>query len=64
MYKHAEDPNLTIYVGVEGAFKTKTKPANQTRGNYMLTASYIDHGLKGVPQSNLRGQQTIILRNK
>ncbi len=61
--KNADNPNRNYFVGTEGNFKTRNKPANG-KGTYVLTASYTDHGLKGIPKSNQRGQQTILIRSK
>jgi hypothetical protein len=32
------------------------------KGVYILTASYTDHGLNGLPQLSKRGEHTIILK--
>ena len=62
--KNNTNPDVTYFTGIEGAFRTKQKPEkNAGKGVYILTASYTDHGLKGVPLSSKRGQQTIILKN-
>ena len=62
--KNAEDSQHDYYVGTEGTFRTVEKQKSKTKGAYMLIASYIDHGLNGVPNSSLRGQHAIVLRNK
>ncbi len=61
--ENAGDVNRNLYVGTEGTFKTRDKPEN-AKGSYILTASYTDHGLKGMPKSNQRGQHRIVLYNK
>lgn len=61
--KNADNPNRNYFVGTEGNFKTIRKPANG-KGTYILTASYTDHGLKGIPKSNQRGYATIVIRSK
>ena len=61
--KNADNPNRNYFVGTEGNFKTISKPANG-KGTYILTASYTDHGLKGIPKSNQRGHATIVIRSK
>jgi len=63
IFKNAENPNRNYFVGTGGNFKTRNKPDNG-KGTYILTASYTDHGLKGIPKSNQRGQHTIIIRSK
>ena len=56
------DKNVTYFTGFEGAFRTKESPSKgATKGVYILTASYTDHGLKNRPQYEQRGIQTIIL---
>lgn len=62
--KNGADPDQNYFVGVEGAFYTKGKPENEAKkGVYVLTASYIDHGLKDVPGSSKQGQHSIVLKN-
>jgi cytochrome c len=62
--ENAEDPNRTYYSGTKGSFQTKAKPENDKEDMYILTASYTDRGLKGIPQSSKTGLHTIILRSK
>ena len=58
------DPDITYLTGIQGAFRTKQKPAREAgKGVYILAASYTDHGLKGLPQSGKRGEDIIILKN-
>jgi cytochrome c len=62
--KNNTNPDVTYFTGIEGTFRTIQKPEKDAgKGVYILTASYTDHGLKGLPQSGKRGQQTIILKN-
>ncbi len=61
--KNAEDPNRNYYVGTEGTFKTRSRPENG-KGSYVLTASYTDHGLKGISKSNQRGQHSIVIHSR
>ncbi|MGZ8557286.1 MAG: c-type cytochrome [Chitinophagaceae bacterium] len=63
IFKNADNPNRNYYVGTEGAFKTRGRP-DIAKGSYILTASYTDHGLKGVSKSNQRGQHTIVIHSK
>jgi len=63
IFKYAGDPHRNYFVGTEGNFKTINKPANG-KGCYVLTASYTDHGIKGVPKSKQRGYATKIIRSK
>ena len=57
--KNAGNPNRNYFVGTEGNFKTAS-----SKGVYILTASYTDHGLEGQPKSNQRGYATTIIRSK
>ena len=42
IFKSAKDPNRNYFVGVDGNFKTISKPVNG-KGAYILTASYTDN---------------------
>jgi cytochrome c len=60
------DPDLTYFVGIDGALRTREKPANASeRGVYVLTASYMDHGPRnannGLETQGKRGQHTLVL---
>ena len=62
------DPDLTYFVGIDGALRTKAKPANASdSGVYVLTASYMDHGARntnnGLETLGKRGQHTLVLRS-
>jgi cytochrome c len=58
------NPDFTFFVGIQGAFRTKQKPIRNTgKGVYVLTASYADHGLNGLPQSSKRGVHTVVLKS-
>ena len=62
--KNNTNPDVTYFTGIQGAFRTKVKPAKDAgKGVYILTASYTDHGLKDLPQLSKRGEHTIILKN-
>ena len=57
------NPDITLYPGMEGAFKTDKKPANGSAKMVMvLTASYTDHGDKDSMQNNKYGQYSISLK--
>jgi cytochrome c len=51
------DPNRWVYAGLEGAFTIIEKPANDTEGIYLLTASYTS-------KSGSRGYHSIALKIK
>ena len=58
--KNAADPNINYYIGLEGFFRIN--PAN--KGTYILTASYIDHGLKDIPGKRLKGADMVTVQIK
>jgi cytochrome c len=60
IFKNAADPNVNYYIGLEGFFRINTGG----KGSYILTASYIDHGLKDVPGKRLRGQDMVTIQVK
>ncbi|MDB4920120.1 c-type cytochrome [Mucilaginibacter sp.] len=60
IFKYAKDTDVSYYVGTTGTFRTKLSAAAGKKGVYMLTASYMDHGLKMV--KHLKGQDVVVLR--
>lgn len=61
--KYNKDLNVFYQVGLKGTIRMKEKSEKDTgKGVYVLTASYIDHGLAGKPSLKKRGQHTIILK--
>lgn len=59
--KYGADPEVTYYVGLEGSFHIDPNK----KGSYILTASYIDHGLKNNPAvKRLKGQDVVVLNIK
>lgn len=66
--KRNADPDMTYFVGIDGALKTRAKPGNQSEaGLYILTASYLDHGPRnstgGSHGQEKMGKETIVLRS-
>ena len=59
MLKHGANPDQTFYTGIEGAFRTKEKPADEA-GTYVLTAGYTDHGKLDRPDSARKGSHTVV----
>lgn len=57
--KLADDTNTNYFIGTQGSFH-----APATKGTYMLTASYVDHGLKALPLQRLKGQDIIVISLK
>ena len=60
IFKNAADSNLNYYIGLEGFFRINAN----NKGSYLLTASYIDHGLKDVKGKRLRGQDVVTIQSK
>jgi cytochrome c len=61
--KNNKDTHAFYQAGLKGTIRMKEKSEKDTEnGLYVLTASYIDHGLAGKPQLKKRGQHTIILK--
>jgi len=63
--KHAADAGVNYYIGMEGSFRIKRPGTTKPGGVYVLTASYVDHGLKSAPgKQRLRGQDVVVIRSK
>ncbi len=60
IFKNAADPNVNYYIGLEGFFRINAG----SKGSYLLTASYIDHGLKDVKGKRLRGTDVVTIQSK
>jgi cytochrome c len=61
--KQAARPDISYYMGLKGSFQLPP-PAKQ-KGVYVLTASYIDHGLKSEPgKQRFRGQDAVFIYGK
>jgi cytochrome c len=58
--KIAADPNVNYYIGTEGFFRINSG----SKGTYILTASYTDHGLKDSPGKRLRGGDVVVIYSK
>lgn len=57
------NPNLSFYLGTEGAFRVKEKPTYKNSTEVIvLTAAYTDHGEKGSMQNKKYGQHSILLK--
>ena len=64
MLRNARVGDVSYYVGATGAFRTKLPAAAGKKGAYILTASYMDHGLKGATANHLKGQDVVVLNGK
>jgi len=62
--KNGADPAINYYTGLQGVFKIKQPNPSAKKGIYILTASYTDHGIKGVPGNRLKGQDAIVIYSK
>ncbi|MBK8501171.1 MAG: hypothetical protein IPL46_02620 [Saprospiraceae bacterium] len=56
--------DYSFYTGTEGAFKIREKTVVADQGIYILTASYADRGLEGMPNSSKEGIHTVVLLPK
>jgi cytochrome c len=60
IFKNSADPNVSYYIGLEGFFRINAG----SKGSYILTASYTDHGLKDVPGKRLTGMDVVTIQRK
>lgn len=62
---NATDESTDYYIGTTGTFKLKAPVKPSVNGGYLLTASYIDHGLKAdSAKPRLQGSDAIFVRGK
>lgn len=64
IFKNGAEPNVYYYRGTEGFFTIKPPAGANSKGAFILTASYTDHGLKDKPKQNLRGQDVVLIEVK
>jgi len=63
--KHAADPGVDYYIGTEGAFRIKPPTGTVSKSGYLLTASYVDNGLKNAPgKQRLKGEDRVVIFGK
>jgi cytochrome c len=62
--KYAAASDVNYYIGTEGTFRIKPPLASKSKGDYILTASYTDHGLKNTPGTRLKGQDIVIIHSR
>lgn len=60
--EQGSDSDRWVYPGLEGVFRIMEKPREDQAGLYILTASYLDNGIEGAPDSALRGESSIVIR--
>jgi len=62
---YAAEPGIDYYVGTSGTFRLKPRHDNTANTAYILTASYIDHGIKtDSTKPHLEGCSTIVVKGK
>jgi cytochrome c len=60
VFKNAADPNTFYYNSTPGIIRVpQDKP-----GDYIITASYADHGIKGTTEKRLKGYDRVIVTMK
>ena len=62
--KHAANADVNYYLGIAGVFRIKAPVAPNQKGVYVLTASYVDHGLKNVPGKRLKGEDVVVMQSR
>jgi cytochrome c len=63
--QNAGRPDVSYYVGGEGFFRIKASGGSKRKGSYVLTASYMDHGLKDDASGRrLKGQDVVVVRER
>jgi cytochrome c len=63
--KHAADPDVDYYIGLTGSFRIAKPVSSKPGGVYILTASYVDHGLKNAPgKPRLKGEDVVVLNRR
>ncbi len=62
---HAADADVNYYIGTEGSFRIKPPVAAKRDEAYLLTASYVDHGLKTAPgKQRLKGEDMVVIYSR
>lgn len=59
--KQGANERRSIHPGLSGIFRVMEKPADNFPAAILLTASYMDHGLEGKPNSRKRGVSSVII---
>ena len=63
--KNNLDPNRSFVVGLEGAFRSREKPQQESSDwTCVLTATYTDHGAKDAPETAVQGAHSVVLKYK
>jgi hypothetical protein len=62
--QHTAKPGISYYIGAAGALRMDAPVAPAQKGACILTASYIDHGLKEAPAQQLKGQDKVVIHSR
>jgi cytochrome c len=63
--KKGADPAVDYYIGLNGSFRIKPPVNANSKGIYILTATYLDHGLKASPgKERLKGQDAVVITGR
>ena len=65
MLQNGANPDINYYTGLDGSFRINSHPASKRKGAYILTAIYIDHGIKDDPsKQRLKGQDVVVVHSR
>ena len=65
MLQNGANPDINYYTGLDGSFRINPLPASKRKGAYILTAIYIDHGIKDDPsKQRLKGQDVVVVHSR
>ena len=65
MLQNGANPNINYYTGLDGSFRMNPFPASKKKGAYILTAIYIDHGIKEAPfKQRLKGEDAVVIHSR
>jgi cytochrome c551/c552 len=59
MVEQGSQRHRWVHAGAEGVVRIVDKPADAETGTYTLTASYLDNGIGGVPDTRRRGEDAM-----
>jgi len=63
--KHAADPDVNYYIGTTGSFRIGQPGTSKLKSDYLLTASYVDHGLKDAAgKQRLKGGDMVVIHSR
>jgi cytochrome c len=60
--KHAAEQDVNYYIGTTGSFRIGQPNTSKLKGDYLLAASYVDHGLKNAAgKQRLKGGDMVVI---